>query len=341
MIIRMILLCLLAAGATAAESPSGDERADQVAATLIGKPAPRLQLRSIDGSTIDLDSYRGKQAVYLKFWATWCKPCVEQMPHFQHAHENAGKDLAVIGINAGFNDTPAVIKTFQREKRITMPMTIDDGSAAAALNLRVTPMHIVIDRAGIVRFVGYLADQRVDAALAAAKTSKPAAGEIALVKPGNTAKYTVGSRVQPVQLRPLDSKRALGLPVTAGRPTVLVFITDWCESYLADTRPQMSAQCKRAREQLTALPTDLQARADWVWISSGLWTVEDDLRSYRDKHRIKAPMVLDTANTLFNTFGVRDVPRVLVIDGQGVLRHRLRGDEANLEQQLRSATAGG
>jgi peroxiredoxin len=339
MIVRIVFLCLLAAAAVGAESPSGEQRASEVAATLVGKPAPPLQLRSIDGKTIDLASYRGKQAVYLKFWATWCKPCVEQMPHFQHAHENAGKDLAVIGINAGLNDTPAAIKAFQSKQRITMPMTIDDGGAAAAFSLRVTPMHVVIDRAGIVRHVGHLADERVDSALVAAKASKPLADKIELVKAGNAAKYTAGSRVQPLQLRPLDSKQALSLPVTPGRPTVLVFITDWCESYLAESRPQMSAQCRRSREQMTSLPADLQARADWVWIASGLWTVEDDLRSYRDEHGIGSPMVLDSANTLFNTFDVRDVPAVLVIDAQGVLQRELRGDEADLQQRLRSITA--
>ena len=42
----------------------------------------------------------GKQAVYLKFWATWCGPCRAQMPHFKHVYETAGADLAVIGVNS-------------------------------------------------------------------------------------------------------------------------------------------------------------------------------------------------------------------------------------------------
>lgn len=334
MIIRIGLLCLLAVAAVAAESPSGTQRAEQVAATLVGQPAPALRLRGVDGGSIDLGAYRGKQAVYLKFWATWCGPCIEQMPHFQHAHEAAGKDLAVIGVNTGFNDTPAAVKEVQRKYHLSMPMTIDDGQAAAAFNLRVTPMHVIIDRAGIVRFVGHLADGRADRALQAAKASSTLAAP--LVKSGNGPKYQVGSRVQSLQLRPLDSQPS-NVPVKPGRPTVLVFITDWCESYLLELRPDLAARCTKAREQLTALPTQLQAQADWVWISSEIWSNEAELRDYRDSKGIKAPMVLDRKNALFNAFQVRDVPTVLVIDGEGVLRQRLSGDESDLQRQLRSS----
>jgi peroxiredoxin len=333
----MSLLCLVAVAAVAAESPSGTQRAEQVAATLVGQPAPALQLSGVDGRTIDIGAYRGKQAVYLKFWATWCGPCIEQMPHFQHAHETAGKDLAVIGVNAGFNDTPAAIKAVQRKLGLTMPMTIDDGRAAAAFNLRVTPMHVIIDRTGIVRYVSHLADERVDRALQAARA--PAAVAPPLVQTGsNGPKYPVGSRVQSVRLQPLDSQ-PLSVPVKAGRPTVLVFISDWCESYLLERRPDLAARCKKSREQLTALPPQLRAQADWVWISSEIWSNEAELRDYRDAKGINAPVVLDRKSTLFNTFLVRDVPTVLVIDGNGVVEQRLQGDESDLRQQLQSAFA--
>jgi hypothetical protein len=104
-----------------------------------------------------------------------------------------------------------------------------------------------------------------------------------------------------------------------------------------ERRPDLAARCTKAREQLTALPTQLQAQADWVWISSEIWSNEAELRDYRDSKGIKAPMVLDKKNALFNAFLVRDVPTVLVIDGEGVVRQRLSGDESDLQQQLRSS----
>jgi thiol-disulfide isomerase/thioredoxin len=61
-------------------------------------------LRTIDGEVIDLGGLYGKKAVYLKFWATWCVPCREQMPHFERVYQTAGRDLAVVAVDIGLND---------------------------------------------------------------------------------------------------------------------------------------------------------------------------------------------------------------------------------------------
>ncbi|MDE2219498.1 MAG: TlpA family protein disulfide reductase, partial [Gammaproteobacteria bacterium] len=148
----------------------GQEMALQAGHDLIGKPAPPLVLRTIDGATIDLGHLYGKQAVYLKFWATWCVPCREQMPHFERTYEAAGPDLAVIAIDTGFNDSLAEVLQYRQRLHLKMPIVLDDGAAGAAFNLRVTPQHVVIGRDGRVRYVGHLADAQLDAALLAART---------------------------------------------------------------------------------------------------------------------------------------------------------------------------
>jgi len=66
------------------------------------------------------------------------------MPHFEHAYETAGPDMAVIAINVGFNDSIEAIRGYREQLGITMPIVFDDGSLAAAFHLRVTPTHIVI-----------------------------------------------------------------------------------------------------------------------------------------------------------------------------------------------------
>jgi thiol-disulfide isomerase/thioredoxin len=97
-------------GAEAKAATSGQQLAESAGRSLIGKPAPRFVVTTIDGETIDLGRLYGKQAVYLKFWATWCVPCREQMPHFERTYETAGTDLAVIAVNtrsATFGTTAA------------------------------------------------------------------------------------------------------------------------------------------------------------------------------------------------------------------------------------------
>src|SRR5262245_53058230 len=90
--------------ASVAWSDEGQEKAEAAGWGVVGSAAPRVSVRTVDGEVIDLGGLYGKKAVYLKFWATWCVPCRKQMPHFEETHRKAGSDLAVIAVNAGFND---------------------------------------------------------------------------------------------------------------------------------------------------------------------------------------------------------------------------------------------
>ena len=131
---------------------------------------PPLVLTTIDGDRIDLGALRGKKAVYLKFWATWCSPCREQMPHFEHVQQQAGDDLQVIAINIGFDDTVEQIKALRKEFGLTMPVVRDDdGKLGEVFGLRVTPQHVIIDKQGRIAYVGHLVDAKLETALADAR----------------------------------------------------------------------------------------------------------------------------------------------------------------------------
>ncbi len=186
--------CALAA----ASSPSGAQRAADAGRTLLGTPAPRLVLTTIDGKHIDLGRAYGHQAVYLKFWATWCVPCREQMPHLERTFRNAGADLVVIAINAGFNDTLQDVLAYRRSVGLTVPIVLDDGRLGQAFNLRVTPQHIVIGRDGRILYVGHLADERLEQALRAARTAAPAGATLARTAapagPTGAMQYRIGDR---------------------------------------------------------------------------------------------------------------------------------------------------
>ena len=132
--------------AAGAADESGQGRAQAAGRTLIGSLAPALVLTTIDGKAIDLARLYGHKPVYLKFWATWCVPCREQMPGFEHDYESLGDRIAFVAVNAGFTDTEAAVRQVQHESGLRMPIVIDDGRLAAELNLRVTPQHVVVGR---------------------------------------------------------------------------------------------------------------------------------------------------------------------------------------------------
>ena len=313
-------------GAGTAPQDPGQQRAESAGRSLIGTPAPPLVFKTLDGDTIDLGRLYGKRAVYLKFWATWCVPCRQQMPHFEHTYETAGADLAVIAVNSGFNDSVDDVREYRRKLGLTMPMVVDDGRAARAFHLRVTPQHIVIGRDGRILYVGHLADERLEAALVEARRESGPRASTAPSDPLRAASPDI-HRYQVGDLLPSESPVTIdGTPFRLGGAagasgTVLVFLSPWCESYLAASRPAVSADCRRMREQADAAAQGGKAR--WLGIASGLWATPDDLRDYRTKYRVRIPLVLDESGDLFRAFNVSQVPAALIADGSGRIVRRI------------------
>jgi peroxiredoxin len=342
-----MLLSLMAAGLAHAGDLSGQERAVAAAGGLVGTAAPGLTVKTMDGAVIDLGALYGKQAVYLKFWATWCTPCREQMPHFQHVYETAGADLAVIAVNVGFNDPPEEVRKFRQQYGITMPVVVDDGRLAQAFHLRVTPQHIVIGRDGRIQYVGHLADAQLDTALNVARNTPvlapPAPGSGAQ-SAGSIPALRVGELLPAASVRTLDGHAVPLRQDTPGRPSALVFLSPWCESYLATTRPTVSARCREARERVAALAH--HSKVNWLGIASGLWATPDELREYQLKHRIAIALTLDESGALFRQFGVTDTPTIVLADAQGRIVRRIEAGQleelAPAIAQLRAtATKGG
>ena len=334
------LLGLVPAAVLAAASPTGAERAAEAGRSLVGMSAPRLVLTTIDGQRIDLGRLYDTKAVYLKFWATWCVPCREQMPHLEQTYRTAGPDLAVIAINAGFNDSLADVREYRQRLGLTMPIVLDDGRLDAAFNLRVTPQHVVIARGGRILYVGHLADAPLEQALGTARSGAPSDPEAT----GHTATatavpavhdpsvhYQVGDRVPELTLSTLDGGTfRLGAP---GKATVLAFLSPWCESYLKSSRPQLAANCRAARERSEAHAADAELR--WLGIASGLWASPEDLSGYREQYHVTIPLTLDASGRLFREFRVMTVPTLVVIDANGRIVRRAAGAVAGSPDVLR------
>ena len=330
---RVALLAM--AAASVAWAQTGQERAETVGRDLVGELAPRLVVRTIDGDSIDLGALYDKQAVYLKFWATWCVPCRAQMGHFEEAYETAGPNLAVVGVNIGLNDSVESVRKAIAEDELTMPMVIDDGRLAAAFNLRVTPQHIVIGRGGRIEYVSHLADERLDRAVRDAQVTAVSDSSVGTT-PESIRRYGVGDTLPDFATQTLAGERFRALDV--GRPTVLVFLSPWCEYYLAESRPAVAAGCKQAREQVAEL-AGAERRIRWLGVSLGLWSTPDELREYEAEYQPGIPLTMDESGEWFRAFEVTHMPTIVIADAAGVIVKRMEGYDAGLGAEVERAIA--
>jgi thiol-disulfide isomerase/thioredoxin len=305
-----------------AAAADGQERAHSAGANLIGTAAPALKLQTIDGSAIDLAPLLGHKPVYLKFWATWCVPCREQMPHFESTYERVGSDMAVIAVDAGFNETADAVRAYRAKMGLRMPIVMDDGQVADAFHLRVTPQHVVIGRDGRILYIGHLVDPQLENALSAALTQRETAMVRVAAPSSRHARFKVGSAVGELTVTSTEGMTVpLADPAHAQR-TILAFISPWCESYLAKSRPLRATECKNARLGIEALAKDHPGERI-IGLASGLWADQDDVRDYMQKNNVSIPIAVDESGELFRGFSVRDVPTFIVLDPAGRVTARL------------------
>jgi peroxiredoxin len=113
-----------------------------------GSAAPGFRLPTLAGGEVDLASQRGK-IVVVNFWATWCPPCVAEMPSLERLHRALSPEgLSVVTVSA--DEDEGDLRRFVAEHALTLPVLKDPGGRVAAGEYRTTgyPETFVLDREG-------------------------------------------------------------------------------------------------------------------------------------------------------------------------------------------------
>lgn len=140
-----------------------------------GAPAPAFQAIARDGNMVGPANFRGKVLV-VDFWASWCGPCQQSMPHLQHIFEaTQGKDIAILGVCVWDDRSAYDAWVKENATKYTFPVAFDpagrapDGKGIGALyHVSGIPTTYVIDPDGkvITAIVGYEdGDHRLEDAL--------------------------------------------------------------------------------------------------------------------------------------------------------------------------------
>lgn len=142
----LLLALLLAAGLAQA----GDLK------PYAGAPLPDFTLGDMQGATHTLSDYRGK-VVMLNFWATYCGPCIKEMPSMQRLSEKmAGKPFTILAVDMA--EEAADIEAFLGKHRIKVgfPLLLDpDGEVVEQWMISAVPTTFILDRSGTIRYALY------------------------------------------------------------------------------------------------------------------------------------------------------------------------------------------
>lgn len=137
-----ILLVTIAASFLAAPGPAD-------AAPRPGQPAPNFKVISTAGQTISQDNYRG-HVLILDFFATWCQPCRQSIPHLVEMNRRYGRQgLQILGLNVD-EDGEETVTSFTDEFRINYPLAVAGVSTTLAFGVRSVPVMYLVDKKGVI-----------------------------------------------------------------------------------------------------------------------------------------------------------------------------------------------
>jgi peroxiredoxin len=128
---------------------------EDVVKALEGKPAPDFSAKNLEDKVVSLKDFKGK-VVIVDFWATWCPPCREGLPHVDKIYQTF-KDKGVVALAVDVQEPKDKVEQFMKDNKFTFTALLDsDGKVSEAFKVNGIPQTVIIGRDGLVKkvFVG-------------------------------------------------------------------------------------------------------------------------------------------------------------------------------------------
>jgi peroxiredoxin len=122
----------------------------------LGDRAPDFVLNQLGGSPVQLSKILEQgNTVIINFWASWCEPCVKEMPDLNAVYlANKAKNVVVLTVN--YREDESTAKGFFKNNNLTMPILMDkDGKVAGGYKVPKFPESYFVSKDGIVRELAY------------------------------------------------------------------------------------------------------------------------------------------------------------------------------------------
>lgn len=174
----LLLACNPAAPVSVSDKPVSINQIPQTNAPLPpAKPVEEMYWAKFDGQTQKMKDLQGK-VVVLDFWATYCKPCLEAIPHFVELQKKYPNDLQVVGLHVGGDEDRPKAPVFAEKLKINYTLATPENELMGFIfgNETAIPQTAVFDRKGnlVKKFTGFDENikKEIDAAVEQALNSK-------------------------------------------------------------------------------------------------------------------------------------------------------------------------
>ncbi len=301
----------------------------------IGQPATDFQVTGLDGEELSLEKYRG-QVVLLDFWATWCGPCIVEIPNVKKTYEMyKDQKFQIIGISLDRSREP--LEAYIEEEGLAWLHYWDNTRKVSRLyEVQAIPSTFLIDGEGVIRKTN-LRGHALEHAVAelvkenlanptdtATKTTEPtprskSVPATKLVKPetppqkatsandlqGRTMAW-VGKPAPDFQLTGLNGE-TLSLEQYRGQVVLLDFWATWCGPCIVEM-PKVKKTYQAYKDQKFQI------------IGISLDRSREPLDAYIEKEGIGWRNYWDEDRSIRTLYGVQAIPTAFLIDGEGVIR---------------------
>ena len=311
--------------------PGASQGPGMTASEWIGKPALDFQVTDLKGEELSLEKYRG-QIVLLDFWATWCGPCIAEIPNVKRTYEKyKDQKFQIIGISLDRSITP--LEEYIEKKELGWVHYWDNGGKVSDMyKVRAIPSTFLIDGEGTIRKTdlrGHALEHAVED-LVKENLAKPAKTDedssqsqsipaTKLLKPDTTSEKDesikstrtnpsewIGKPAPDFQVTNLKGEK-LSLKDYRGQIVLLDFWATWCGPCIAEM-PKVKRTYEAYKDQ------------NFQIIGISLDRSKQPLEEYIEKEGLGWIHYWDESRQLRTLYGVWGIPSAFLIDSEGIIR---------------------
>jgi len=129
------------------------------------RKVPNFKTENLDGEIVELNNEVGEGPILLSFWATWCKPCIEELAEYKKIYKDyQDKGFKMFAISTDDERTVAKVKPFVKSKGFEFPVLLDTNSDISRLYYaQSVPYSVILDKKGMIIYshLGYMKGDEV------------------------------------------------------------------------------------------------------------------------------------------------------------------------------------